>query len=569
MRGACALLLALLLGFGGVPRAEGPGATAGTRFVSVSFHDVVDSPRDLQPDAITTDRLVGFLEWIQAGGMHPVSLDDIEAARRGERPLPERALLITFDDGYRSLYTRVYPLLLAYHIPVISALVGDWMDAPMDAAVRYGDADVPRRNFISWPEAREMAASGLVEFASHGYALHGSVIANPQGGRRPVALGRIYDPQTGYEPNARFRGRIAADLERSRALMRRELGAAPRSLVWPFGGYRGAAREIARDAGFTFALSLEDEPADATRPLDIARFPPAGDPPLGELVGALRVAGLPPPVQSMACVDPAQLAGGDFEARLGATIDRMQRIGATAVAIDPFVRDARGAATAAWFPTDLMPVRADLLSRIAWQLQTRAHVDIYLRLPATMPAQRTPEAVAALARDLAAAAEVDGVLFEDAAAFDTTGSAQDTTSWEIRARRTQVDLTGLLPTQANILATFRAMEREFPAAKLALVLPAANAPDAVADLTFVAVDSGVDAAKSADDVASGLGHAGRRLGPWITAQDGAPDGEAVRAIAREFKVRGAMLAGWCPDDPFADRPAAATAGETSASRTPK
>jgi poly-beta-1,6-N-acetyl-D-glucosamine N-deacetylase PgaB len=218
MRGA--ILLVLLL-------ALAPAHAEGTRFTAIAFHDVVDSARELEGDAITTDNLVGFLEWLKASGAQAVTLDDIDAARRGARPLPDRAILITFDDGYRSLYTRVFPLLLAYRVPAVAALVGAWMDAPMDATVRYGDADAPRGKFISWAQAREMADSGLVEFASHGYALHRTVRADPQGSREPAALAPIYDPAGGYETHAQFRSRIAADLAKSRALMHERLGKAP------------------------------------------------------------------------------------------------------------------------------------------------------------------------------------------------------------------------------------------------------------------------------------------------------------------------------------------------------
>jgi len=105
-------------------RAEPPGQ----RFVAISFHDVVDQPGDLGADAVTTRTFVQFLDWLKGTGWTPVSLDDVSAAARGQRRLPDKAILLTFDDGYRSLYTRVFPLLKAYHYPVVAALVGSWME---------------------------------------------------------------------------------------------------------------------------------------------------------------------------------------------------------------------------------------------------------------------------------------------------------------------------------------------------------------------------------------------------------------------------------------------------------
>jgi biofilm PGA synthesis lipoprotein PgaB len=164
---------------------------AGERFVAVAFHDVVDHPGDLDDDGVTVDYLIGFFEWLKANRWTAISLNDVEKARRGEKALPERAILLTFDDGYRSAYTRVFPLLLAYRIPAVCALVGSYMDAPMNGTVQYENRSVPRSRFLSWEEAREMASSGYVEFASHGYALHRAVIANPQGGEMAAASKRI------------------------------------------------------------------------------------------------------------------------------------------------------------------------------------------------------------------------------------------------------------------------------------------------------------------------------------------------------------------------------------------
>ena len=554
----------LLLAAARVAGAEGTRVAQDTRFIAIAFHEVVDSPRDLAGDAITTDALVGFLEWIVASGLHPVTLDDVDAARRGVRPLPEHAILLTFDDGYRSLYTRVFPLLLAYRIPAVAAIVGEWMDAPMDGSVRYGNERVPRRRFISWAEAREMAQSGLVELASHGYGIHGSVRANPQGSERPAAMGPLYDPATGYETYARYRERIVADLARSRALMREHLGRAPRALAWPYGRYRTAATESARAAGFEFVFNLESELADAMEPLQLARYLPRGNPSLGDLVGALRSLGSAPRVSSVVCVDPAALAGDHLEERLGRSIERMKALGATAVAIDAFERDAEGRAVAAWFPTTLLPVRMDVLSRIAWQLHTRAEVEIYLRVPALSPSTLTPGRLATLAQEVAAATEIDGLMFETAARFEPAASPPGDVSWAIRARRAALDATRLAPAQQEILAVYRAVEQVLPTVKLVLVEHGIAAGSPIADLTLAGIREG-DPLPATHAV-----EASRRFGPWVTGREGPPDAEVVQAIARDYKKRGAMAAGWCPDDAAADRPAAAVvAPATSAAHVPK
>jgi biofilm PGA synthesis lipoprotein PgaB len=106
-----------------------------------------------------------------------LTLDEIDRARRGETVLPERSILITADDAYASDYTRLFPLLLAYRMHALFAVEGEWIEA----GVGPGGS-----KHITWNQAREMQASGLVELISHGYALH-TTIGQPAGQHAPAS----------------------------------------------------------------------------------------------------------------------------------------------------------------------------------------------------------------------------------------------------------------------------------------------------------------------------------------------------------------------------------------------
>ena len=62
------------------------------------------------------------------------------------------------------------------------------MEEAKDGQVFCGDRSVPREQFVTWPQVREMVASGLVEVASHSYSLHKGVTSNPQGSMPPPQL---------------------------------------------------------------------------------------------------------------------------------------------------------------------------------------------------------------------------------------------------------------------------------------------------------------------------------------------------------------------------------------------
>ncbi len=381
---AWAFALFLLLAAGSAGAA--PAAVEDGAFLVLCYHEVPDDLRqEPDPYAVEASELASQFAWLRAHGYRPVSLSDVLAARRGGRPLPPKAVLLTFDDGYRSFYTRVYPLLKLYGYPALLALVGHWMEAGPDQPVDYGGRMVPRASFLGWDEVREMVRSGLVEVASHTYDLHRGIRANPQGNLAPAATTRLYDPATGrYETDEGYTARLRADLERSARLIERELGQRPRALAWPFGSYNRAAVRIASEAGMTVTFTLEDGWMPPALPLDaVRRAPVRWNPVLQDFVGELHPR--QPPPRRVVHVDLDYVYSDDpvqQERNLSALLDRVKALGANTVYLQAFADpDGDGVADALYFPNRHLPVRADLFNRVAWQLLTRAHVEVFAWLP--------------------------------------------------------------------------------------------------------------------------------------------------------------------------------------------
>jgi peptidoglycan/xylan/chitin deacetylase (PgdA/CDA1 family) len=477
MRLLFSLLLIVVAASGAVAQPTGQ------RFVSVSFHDVADHREDLTTDAVLTKTLVQFFDWLKGDGWTVVSLDDLSAAARGTRSLPPKAILLTFDDGYRSLYTRVFPLLQIYRYPTISALVGSWMEGSADGTVLYGDKRVRRDTFISWAEAREMQASGLVEFASHSYALHGSVMANPQGNLLPAAITLRYDPATGrYENDAEYRGRIGADLTRDRHLMQAELGRAPRALVWPYGRYRGPALDVAKQLGFSFALTLEPEPAYTSDLYAIHRYFPTRNARLADIVSNLRFEPGRPTTRRIACVTLDAMAaagrGGAQDEALGHLIEGLRTLGANVVVIDgnAALPTADAPLGDVFFPTDRLRTRADLLSRAVWQIRTRGGADVFVRLPLEAAVRALgPTGTSALFADMIRHSAPEGIAL-DVGSTATIARIVEDQPRDIRARRAMLDAAGLDEHTGLALAAYRAAAAIDPRLRLMLFMQDAHGP---------------------------------------------------------------------------------------------
>jgi len=368
----------------------------GVSFRVIAFHDVRANVRasfETSPEATAVDErtFAETLAWLQYNGHHPVSLQQIVDARAGGKPLPPKPVLLTFDDGYRSAYTKVFPLLKRYNYPALFALVTSWLEVPEGQPVHWGDKPAPRENFLLWSEAAEMARSGLVEFASHSDAMHTGILANPQGNMPPAAATHRYDPKTGrYEDDAAYTQRIESDLRRSRELIEKRTGAKVRSMVWPYGAYNAAALKASERAGMPITLTLDDGSNTPTVPLarvrralaeydneapEYARLlrSPAG----GEVWPVNRVMHVD--LDYVYDLDPAQQ-----ERNLSKLIDRVAAVRPRSVFLQAYADpDGDGVADALYFPNRHLPMRADLFSRAAWQLRSRAGVKVYAWMPVT------------------------------------------------------------------------------------------------------------------------------------------------------------------------------------------
>ncbi|WP_225767401.1 poly-beta-1,6-N-acetyl-D-glucosamine N-deacetylase PgaB [Inquilinus sp. Marseille-Q2685] len=365
------------------PAAEAPWTPGAV--LAIAYHDVEDSDPDQTYLSVRTDHLVQQLAWLRENGYRAVSVDDLLAAKAGRKPLPERAVLLSFDDGYASFYDRVFPILKAYGWPAVYAPVGSWIDTPAGKPVDFGGTATPRGRFASWAQIREMSQSGLVEIAAHSQDLHRGIPANPQGNTQPAASTRRFDAATGrYESDPAYEARIAGDVERVGARIRQATGRAPRVWVWPYGAAGGTALRILGDHGYEAALTLDDGVGTVDGLMNSPRLLVAGDPRLvgfaNSVVGRESRPGMRVMHVDLDYVydpDPAQT-----DRNLGELVQRVADMKITTVFLQAFSDpEADGLVRSVYFPNRVLPVRADLFNRVAWQLRNRAKVQVYAWMP--------------------------------------------------------------------------------------------------------------------------------------------------------------------------------------------
>ena len=360
------------------------------QFVTLTFHDVrddVENQTDRDMYAISTKNLAQYLAWIKKEGWKPIRLEDVWAARQKQQILPERAVLLTFDDGALSSYSKVYPLLKQYNIPAVFAIPTSWINGNTQAGYEaYGQG-----NLMNWNQMREMQKSGLVEFVSHSNDLHKGIQANPQKNMEPAAIVREYFPQLNrYETDAEYKTRVVEDLKKSKQVLDHELGIDTKAIFWPYGAVTPEAEEFAKQAGLPMSFSLGSvvSLADSVRTYQRSLIMNNPEPEqIHQDMNDFIINSKAPYKQrkSFVRMNASELVSSSLaesEERLGNLLNQVQAL-KTSHLLVPAVADtdADGQYDLAFFPNTQIKQQQDVLNRLVWQTRTRIGNRVYAELP--------------------------------------------------------------------------------------------------------------------------------------------------------------------------------------------
>ncbi|WP_370607979.1 poly-beta-1,6-N-acetyl-D-glucosamine N-deacetylase PgaB [Citrobacter meridianamericanus] len=373
-----------------VPPAERTPLTADhpwpkNSFLVLGYHDVEDGAADQRYLSVRTSALSDQMAWLRDNGYNPISVQQILDAHDGKIVLPEKAVLLTFDDGYSSFYTRVWPLLKAYNWPALWAPVGSWVDAPADKKVDFGGLMTARDKFATWKMVEEMGKSPLVEIGAHTWASHFGGDANPQGSKEPAVANRLYDKKTGtYETDEQYTRRINTDISLITNKIKSVTGKSPRAWVWPYGAASGTTLNLTKEHGYKMAFTLNEGLANAAFLDDIPRVLISDNPSLKRFASQVAQVREPQTMRVMHVdldyvydKDPAQQ-----KRNIDKLIQRVYDMRISHVFLQAYA-DPKGDGNIRelYFPNRWLPMRADLFNYISWQLQTRAGVTVYAWMP--------------------------------------------------------------------------------------------------------------------------------------------------------------------------------------------
>jgi peptidoglycan/xylan/chitin deacetylase (PgdA/CDA1 family) len=174
---------------------------------------------------VTTPVFESHLKYLRENGYTVIPLSQLVNYYLGHgQPPPPKSVVLTADDGHKSVYKDMFPMIKKYHIPVTLFI--------------YPSAISNASYAMTWDQLREMKTSGLIDVESHTY-WH----PNFKKDRRRLS------------PFA-YRKSVDMQLKKSKEKLEKELGTRVDMLAWPFGIYDEDLKKEALADGYIAAFTM-------------------------------------------------------------------------------------------------------------------------------------------------------------------------------------------------------------------------------------------------------------------------------------------------------------------------
>jgi peptidoglycan/xylan/chitin deacetylase (PgdA/CDA1 family) len=238
------------------PKIKKPVVDQTAQTIIFCYHRLVDKIR-YPGTEITPAAFEAQMKELKDHGITVIPMQDLLAWKRGEKNIPPRSAIITFDDGWKSQYEVAWPIMKKYGYPFTMFI---YTEGVRGGALGGGEA-------ITWEQLGDMRDNGVdieAHSATHQDLREGhNIMLASTGGKRTRA--KLTGPQ--YEQW------VQNEVVGCKQLLEQRLGIKVNCFAVPFGNYNEHVKELARNAGYEAMFTVYGQPITFTSAMDsIGRY---------------------------------------------------------------------------------------------------------------------------------------------------------------------------------------------------------------------------------------------------------------------------------------------------------
>lgn len=208
----------------------------------IMYHHMSPKENRQNEYTVSVSEFESDLQYLKSHGYEAISVSQLLNFVYNGASLPQKPVMITFDDGFESFYVYAYPLLKQYNMRAVMAVVGQYADKFTklnDHTVEY--------SYLTWSEIGELGKSGIVEIVNHTDSLHQSTSA-----RRGCRINK-------GENEEQYRKMLKDDLTSCQKKIESSVGKTPAVLAYPYGFNCKQSMDLIKEMGFSAAFTCEEK----------------------------------------------------------------------------------------------------------------------------------------------------------------------------------------------------------------------------------------------------------------------------------------------------------------------
>ena len=212
------------------------------RLPIIMYHGILNDTKYQGDYVISPVQFENDLKKLLSESYTTVTVSDLVDYVYKDKTLPQKPIMLTFDDGYYNNYLYAYPLLKKYGCKAVLSPI-----AYYSAYFSETDEKVSAAYFhCSWQQLSEMIQSGNVEVQNHSYNMH-------------TEHGRLGLRRKQNEDNSAYEKLITDDIQTAQKIITDNLSVTPQAFVYPFGEFNDTTEKVIKRLSFRCSMICEEK----------------------------------------------------------------------------------------------------------------------------------------------------------------------------------------------------------------------------------------------------------------------------------------------------------------------
>lgn len=201
---------------------------AATSVVVLNHHGVFANDTGLADySGISYDRFKDQMFALKKAGYETINMEDLYLFLRGKKQLPEKSLMLTFDDGIKDSYYNADPILKLLNYTAVMFVI-------TSQSIEKNNS----KYYLNTDELHQMQNSGRWDIESHSYNAHGKVVTDEQGSAGPYLTNKIWIANEGrLETDQEYFYRVQNDLRMAKEQLEKEFNKTILGFALPYGDF--------------------------------------------------------------------------------------------------------------------------------------------------------------------------------------------------------------------------------------------------------------------------------------------------------------------------------------------